>query len=198
MPTNLYGPFDNFDLKSSHVLPAMLRKFHLAKALENKDWDTLRTNLNQRPIADINEKASEEEIIAILKKYGITESPDHGVTLNLWGSGTPMREFLHVDDLAKAVVFALENRLPEHLYNVGTGTDVTIQQLATTIQAIVGHTGSINWDSSKPDGTPRKLLDVSKLNTLGWKAEIDLQEGIENTYQWFLANLHTFKQVKMS
>ena len=141
MPTNLYGPFDNFDLTSSHVLPAMLRKFHEAK-------------INSEPV-------------------------------ELWGSGTPMREFLHVDDLAKAVVFAIENKLPEHLYNVGTGTDVTIKQLAETIQKVVGHTGTIVWDSSKPDGTPRKLLDVSILNKLGWKAGIDLQKGIESTYKWF-------------
>ena len=132
MPTNLYGPFDNFDLKSSHVLPAMLRKFHEAKA----------TN----------------------------------ASVTLWGSGTPMREFLHVDDLAQAVVFAVENVLLEHLYNVGTGTDVTIKELAETIQSIVGHTGELVWDSSKPDGTPRKLMDSSKLEKLGWTSTIGLKE----------------------
>ena len=188
MPTNLYGPFDNFDLKSSHVLPAMLRKFHLAKALENKDWDTLRADLNKKPIESIHGNVSEEAIIAILKKHGITESRNHFVTLKLWGSGTPMREFLHVDDMAKAAVFAIENKLPEHLYNVGTGTDVTIKQLAETIQKIVGHKGTINWDSTKPNGTPRKLLDVSKLNNLGWKAEIDFYQGIASAYAWFLEN----------
>ena len=151
MPTNLYGPNDNFDLTSSHVLPAMLRKFHEAK---------------------LNNDAPVE----------------------LWGSGTPMREFLHVDDLAKAVVFALENKLPEHLYNVGTGTDVTIKQLAKVIQNTVGHNGSINWDSSKPDGTPRKLMDVSKMNTLGWNAEIDLRQGIDYTYSWFLEQENTLKK----
>ncbi len=155
MPTNLYGSNDNFDLKTSHVLPAMLRKFHEAK--EN----------------------------------------DHA-TVTLWGTGTPMREFLYVDDMAKAVVFAVENRLSEHLYNVGTGTDVTIKQLAETIQKVVGHQGKINWDSSKPDGTPRKLLDVSKINKLGWKAEIDLQKGIEMTYIWFLENLETIKKIVIS
>lgn len=149
MPTNLYGPHDNFDLRSSHVLPAMLRKFHDAKQ-------------NNEPV-------------------------------ELWGSGTPMREFLHVDDMAKAVVYALEHVLPEHLYNVGTGKDVTIKELAHTIQDIVGHQGTIQWDSSKPDGTPRKLMDVSKLNNQGWKAEIDLQTGIELTYDWFLQNQDTIK-----
>ncbi|KAB1067870.1 GDP-L-fucose synthase [Tamlana haliotis] len=153
MPTNLYGPFDNFDLKSSHVLPAMIRKFHEAKA-------------NSEPV-------------------------------ELWGSGTPMREFLHVDDLAQAVIFAIENKLPEHLYNVGTGTDVTIKHLAETIQNIVGHTGEIIWDSTKPDGTPRKLMDVSKMNNIGWKASTTLEEGIKDTYKWFLSNVENYKEVKM-
>ena len=144
MPTNLYGPYDNFDLKSSHVLPAMLRKFHEAKT---------------------------------------TNAP-----VKLWGSGTPMREFLHVDDLAQAVVFAVENVLPEHLYNVGTGADVTIKDLAETIQSIVGHRGDVVWDSSKPDGTPRKLMDSFKLNKLGWNSVIGLNEGIASTYTWYLNN----------
>ncbi len=143
MPTNLYGPNDNFDLKSSHVLPAMLRRFHEAKENQN--------------------------------------SP-----VTLWGSGTPMREFLHVDDLAQAVVFALENKLPEHLYNVGIGSDVTIKELALMIQNIVGHKGKIVWDNTKPDGTPRKLMDSSKLLELGWMPNIDLKEGVEKTYNWFL------------
>ena len=143
MPTNLYGPNDNFDLQSSHVLPAMIRKFHEAKESNN-------------------------------------------APVELWGSGTPMREFLHVDDLAKAVLFAVENKLPEHLYNVGTGTDVTIKQLAETIQQIVGHQGLIDWDTTKPDGTPRKLMDVSKMNTMGWRAEVGLEEGIESAYEWYL------------
>lgn len=154
MPTNLYGPFDNFDLETSHVLPAMIRKFHQAK----NDF--------------------------------------HGDVL-LWGSGKPMREFLHVDDLAKAVVFSVKNTLPEYLYNVGTGTDVTIKQLAEIIQNIVGHTGKIVWDSSKPDGTPRKLMDSGKLNSLGWKATIELYNGIDSTYDWFLKNQESFKEVKL-
>jgi GDP-L-fucose synthase len=153
MPTNLYGPHDNFDLETSHVLPAMLRKFH--EAAQN----------SHTPVT-------------------------------LWGSGTPMREFLHVDDLAKAVLFTLENQLPEHLYNVGVGIDVTIKKLAETIQDITGHKGDIIWDAEKPDGTPRKLLDVSKLNKLGWKAEIELQHGIEKTYEWFLENTEAYKKVK--
>lgn len=108
-----------------------------------------------------------------------------------------MREFLQVDDLAKAVLFAIENKLPEHLYNVGTGTDITIKELAEIIQNIVGHTGEIKWDSEKPDGTPRKLLDVSKMKNQGWEAKIDLEDGIRETYQWFLENEDKFKEVKI-
>ncbi|WP_053976092.1 GDP-L-fucose synthase family protein [Mangrovimonas xylaniphaga] len=155
MPTNLYGSNDNFDLKTSHVLPAMIRKFHEAKLNDN-------------------------------------------VPVTLWGSGEPMREFLHVDDMAKSVVFAIENKLSEHLYNVGTGTDITIKELALTIQGIVGHHGEIIWDTTKPNGTPRKLLDVSKLNQQGWQASIPLKEGIAETYQWFLEHIEDIKQVKLS
>lgn len=155
MPTNLYGSHDNFDLNTSHVLPAMIRKFHEAKE---------------------NNHAS----------------------VTLWGSGTPMREFLFVDDMAASVIFALENELPEHLYNVGTGVDLTIKELAELIQKTVGHAGEIVWDSSKPDGTPRKLMDVSKMHNLGWTHQVSLEEGISKTYQWFLENINNFKEVKMS
>jgi GDP-L-fucose synthase len=154
MPTNLYGTHDNFDLNTSHVLPAMIRKFHEAK--EN----------NNAPVT-------------------------------LWGSGTPMREFLFVDDMAQAVVFALENKLPDYLYNVGTGEDLTIKHLAETIQQIIGHKGEIIWDSTKPDGTPRKLMDITKMHGLGWKHKIELQEGIQKTYDWFLENKDNFKQVML-
>ena len=145
MPTNLYGPNDNFDLETSHVLPAMIRKFHEAKLNDN-------------------------------------------APVKLWGSGSPMREFLHVDDLAEAVHFALINQLEDNLYNVGTGEDLTIEELAELIQSTVGHEGEIIWDSSKPDGTPRKLMDVSKLEKEGWSHSTDLNAGIEITYNWFLQN----------
>lgn len=154
MPTNLYGPHDNFDLKTSHVLPAMLRKFHEAK--EN----------NHAPVV-------------------------------LWGSGTPMREFLHVSDLAEAVIFTMENQLDEHLYNVGTGVDLTIKALAELIQQTVGHQGEIIWDSSKPDGTPKKLMDVTKMKNRGWSAKIPLDEGIKSTYHWFLEHIDNYKEVKI-
>ncbi len=154
MPTNLYGYNDNFDLKSSHVLPAMIRKFHEAK-----------------------------------------ENNQSSVTL--WGSGTPMREFLFVDDLAEAVVYALENKLDEHLYNVGSGKDVTIKELAKIIQKITGHKGDILWDATKPDGTPRKLMDVSKMKAMGWQYSTGLEAGIQKTYAWFLENINNFKEVKL-
>jgi len=154
MPTNLYGPNDNFDLKTSHVLPAMIRKFHEGK---------------------INNSES----------------------VTLWGSGLPMREFLHVHDLADAVIFSLENSFTENLYNIGTGVDLTIKSLAEMIQKIVGYKGEIVWDSSKPDGTPRKLMDVSKMANQGWKAKITLEDGIKSTYNWFLENEHSFKEVKI-
>ncbi|MDC1168764.1 GDP-L-fucose synthase [Flavobacteriaceae bacterium] len=154
MPTNLYGTHDNFDLKSSHVLPAMLRKFHEAKNKNHAD-------------------------------------------VTLWGSGTPMREFLFVDDMAEAVVYALENKLPEYLYNVGSGKDITIKELAETIQKVTGHKGHIVWDAEKPDGTPRKLMDVSKMKNVGWSYTTELEEGIEKTYAWFLENIENFKEVKL-
>jgi GDP-L-fucose synthase len=154
MPTNLYGYNDNFDLQSSHVLPAMLRKFHEAK--EN----------------------------------------DHS-PVTLWGSGKPMREFLFVDDMAAAVVYALENNLPEYLYNVGTGKDITIKELAEIIQKIIGHQGKIIWDATKPDGTPRKLMDVSKMEAMGWTYPTELENGIQKTYDWFLENIDSIKKVKL-
>ena len=154
MPTNLYGTHDNFDLTSSHVLPALIRKFHDGK------------NNNNAPVT-------------------------------LWGSGTPLREFLFVDDMAEAVVFALENKLPDYLYNIGTGKELTIKELALLIQKIVGHSGEIIWDNSKPDGTPRKLLDVSKMQNLGWKHQVNLEKGIQMTYDWFLENLKDYKEIKM-
>lgn len=153
MPTNLYGPYDNFDLQTSHVLPAMIRKLHDAK------------------------------------QKGHTP-------VNLWGSGTPLREFLHADDLAKAVHFVLQREMPEHLYNVGYGSDLSIKNLAEMIQQVVGHTGEIKWDSSKPDGTPRKWMDSSKLNREGWKPTITLEAGIRETYHWFLEHTKDFKEVK--
>ena len=146
MPTNLYGQNDNFDLQSSHVLPALIRKFHEAK---------------------------------------VSGSP----TVTLWGTGSPMREFLHVDDLADAAVYLMNNYDDSEIVNIGTGEDVTIKQLAELIRDTVGYKGELVWDAEKPDGTPRKLLDVSRLHGLGWKHRIELKDGVRNTYDWYLANL---------
>jgi GDP-L-fucose synthase len=154
MPTNLYGPFDNFDLETSHVLPAMIRKFHEAKLNGN-------------------------------------------TPVTLWGSGMPKREFLHVEDLADAVVYSIENKLEDNLFNVGTGLDLSIKELAEIIQQTIGHTGEIIWDATKPDGTPRKLMDVSKLSNAGWRAHIKLEDGIRQTYKWFLENVKILKEVKI-
>jgi len=148
MPTNLYGPGDNFDLANSHVLPALMRKFHEAKLSNTK-------------------------------------------TVSVWGSGKPYREFLHVDDLADAAVFLMQNYEDEEIVNVGVGQDVTIAQLADIIKQTVSFDGDIVYDASKPDGTPRKLLDVSKINKLGWKAKISLEDGINQTYEWYLAQQAT-------
>ncbi len=155
MPTNLYGTHDNFDLETSHVMPAMIRKFHEAKMAGN-------------------------------------------TPVELWGTGTPMREFLHVQDLADAVVFSIENQLNESLYNIGSGTDITIKDLALIIQEITGHTGEIIWNTSKPDGTPRKLMDVSKIKQEGWESKIELKEGIKNTYNWFLQNIESYKKIQLN
>jgi GDP-L-fucose synthase len=132
----------------------------------------------------------------MLRKFHEAKEDNHA-SVTLWGSGTPMREFLFVDDLAAAVLFALENTLPDYLYNVGTGIDLTIKELAETIQRVVGHTGPIIWDSSKPDGTPRKLMDITKMHALGWKHKIELEAGIEKTYAWFLENIDEIKEVKL-
>lgn len=145
MPTNMYGPGDNFDLENAHVLPALIRRFHEAKVSNSS-------------------------------------------VVTLWGTGTPKREFLHADDLASACLFMLEEYSGDVALNIGTGQDVSIKELALLIAQIVGYQGEINWDDSKPDGTPRKLLDVAKINQLGWKANIDLESGIKSTYEWFQKN----------
>jgi GDP-L-fucose synthase len=159
MPTNLYGPGDNFDLQSSHVLPAMIRKFHDAKVA--------RGGGEAGPAAG-----------------------EAGVTL--WGTGSPRREFLYVDDVGRAITFCLQNvhaaDVPDGLLNVGCGEDLTIRELAGIVQRAVGYEGPVTWDDSKPDGTPRKLMDVGRLRSLGWAPEVGLEEGIARTYEWFLAN----------
>jgi GDP-L-fucose synthase len=199
MPNNLYGPNDNYDLENSHVLPAMIRKFHLAKLAVRGDWAGI--NKDQSRFGDIPDDFM-ACLVAICKSFGHNHKlPDMGLkappAVNLWGSGSPRREFVHVDDMADACIFLMnredevfdslfaENRLP--LINIGCGTDITIRDLAGLIAEIVGYQGDIVWDGSRPDGTPRKLLDISKLEQLGWKSSISLAEGIKRTYEWYLA-----------
>ena len=194
MPTNLYGPNDNYDLEKSHVLPALIRKFHLGKCLENSDWTSIRTDLNKRPIESISGQNSKEEITQTLIKYGITPSPPATCLLpyvSLWGTGEIYREFLHVDDMADACIHIMENVSADTLYkdlnqthiNIGTGIDSTIRELAETIKTVVGFTGEIQTDPTKPDGPKRKQLNVSLLNQLNWTHKIELTKGINSVYQ---------------
>lgn len=196
MPTNLYGPRDNFHLENSHVLPAMIRKLHLARLLNEGDYDAVRTDLAKRPTSGIADpmKATEAEIDAELARFGI-----HADRLELWGSGTPLREFLWSEDMADASVYVLLNVSFKDLagdrkdvrnthINVGTGIELTIAQLAEKARKAVGFKGEIVWDRSKPDGTMRKLCDVSKLHSLGWRHKVELDDGIGRLYDWYLNN----------
>lgn len=196
MPTNLYGPNDNFDLVNSHVLPAMMRKMHLAKLLNENKIDELRADLAKRPIPQLPDRAnaSPEAIAEALAAFGI-----HPTHLDLWGSGRPLREFLWSEDMADASVHILLNvnfadvakdkkEVRNTHINVGTGLELTIAELAEAIRREVGFKGEIRWDASKPDGTMRKLCDVSKLHSLGWHHSIELPEGISRLYKWYLEN----------
>lgn len=181
MPTNLYGQNDNYDLEKSHVLPALIRKMYIGKCLIESDWTKLRADLNKRPIEGVNGSYSDDVILQLLNKYGIFQTNEE-VSVTLWGTGSPKREFLHVDDMADSSVFLLLNydapdTMPSHV-NAGCGVDLTIKELSEIVRKTVDYKGNIVWDSTKPDGTPRKLLDVSKLTSLGWKPSITLEEGI--------------------
>ncbi len=184
MPTNLYGPNDNYDLEKSHVLPALIRKFHLGKALTDDSWDVIQADLNKNPIEGIDGTQSRETILQVLSKYGISRDATE-VTITLWGDGSPMREFLHVDDLAEACLFLMERFDEPGFVNVGAGQDISIAELANLIKEIVGFKGKIMWDTTKPNGTPRKLMDVSKLQALGWQHKIQLTEGISLVYNQY-------------
>ena len=193
MPTNLYGPNDNFDLERSHVLPAMIRKIHLAHCLKEGNWEAVRKDMNQRPVEGVNGDSSKEDILAILKKYGISETE-----VTLWGTGTPLREFLWSEEMADTSVFVMEHVDFKDTYkegskdirnchiNIGTGKEITIRQLAERIVETVGYQGKLTFDSSKPDGTMRKLTDPSKLHALGWHHKIEIEEGVQRMYEWYL------------
>lgn len=193
MPTNLYGPNDNYDLEKSHVLPALIRKMHLGKCLEQGDWDAIRKDLNKRPIEGINGQYTEDEIVKVLEKHGIISTLT-STSVTLWGTGNIYREFLHVDDMADACVHIMQNVSSEKLFgkmqqthiNIGTGIDLTIRELAETVKNVVGFEGQLKWDMSKPDGTYKKQLDVNLLNKLDWKHKITLSNGIIAVYQKYI------------
>lgn len=219
MPTNLYGYWDNFDLETSHVISALIRKMHLAKCLEENKWEEIRKDLDTRPIEGTNGKASKKEIIDILGKYGIRKRNGQ-VSVEIWGTGKPKREFLWADDLANACVFLMEkinfedivnliySDLPElnscscnpldlvkegkeirntHL-NVGTGEEISIKDLSYLIKRVVGFKGELFFNPKKPDGTPRKVTDVSRMRKLGWKHKVSLEEGLQKLYEWYINN----------
>ena len=192
MPSNLYGPNDNFDLEKSHVLPAMIRKIYLSKCLMEDNWGALRTDINKRPVEGTSGSNSNEELEAVLNKYGIFSD-----RVELWGTGKPMREFLWSEDMADACVFVMEKvnfkdvskdmqEIRNTHINIGTGKDITIKDLSTLIAETIGYTGTILFDASKPDGTMKKLTDVSKINGLGWKHHIAIEEGVKNIFNWYI------------
>jgi len=194
MPTNLYGPNDNYDLEKSHVLPALIRKMHLGKCLENDNWNGIWKDFASRSVEGIDGDSADGRILEMLKKYGVTKTAS-GTKVTLWGTGAPRREFLHSDDLADALFFIMNNidfqdlahgeQVKNTHINIGTGKDQTIKELADLIQSIVGFKGEVVWDTTKPDGTPQKLLDVSKIHDLGWKEKISLKEGISGIYHTY-------------
>ena len=204
MPTNLYGPNDNFHLENSHVLPAMIRKIHLAKCLNEGNWEAVRKDIGLRPVSMqkdgekviVNAESSEEMILNVLAHYGITPE-----AVTLWGTGKPMREFLWSEEMADASVHVLLNvnfkdTYPEgskeirncHI-NVGTGKEISIREVAERIMTEIGFKGGLRWDASKPDGTLRKLTDVSKLHDLGWHHQVEIDEGIHRLYEWYLQGI---------
>ena len=193
MPTNLYGPNDNFHLEDSHVLPAMMRKLHLAKCLNEGDWEAVRRDLNLRPVEEVNGESEREDILLKLSKYGIRSD-----AVTLWGTGKPMREFLWSEEMADASVHILLNVDFADTYdkqerdirnchvNIGTGKEISIREVAALIQREVGFKGEVRWDASKPDGTMRKLTDVTKLHKLGWHHKVEIEEGVSRLYKWYL------------
>ena len=204
MPTNLYGPNDNFHLENSHVLPAMIRKIHLAKCLNEGDWEAVRKDIGLRPVSIqkngekviVDAASSEEVVLEVLAHYGITPE-----AVTLWGTGKPMREFLWSEEMADASVHVLlnvdfKNTYPEgskeirncHI-NVGTGKEISIREVAEKIMEEIGFKGELRWDSSKPDGTLRKLTDVSKLHGLGWHHQVEIDEGVHRLYEWYLQGI---------
>jgi GDP-L-fucose synthase len=212
MPTNLYGIGDNFNLQTSHVLPALIRKMHLGKCLHEGNVEGIRKDLKKYPLNGFEvSQTSDADVVKKIETYGIktvssggllpvAHHPSSSTVVELWGTGGPRREFLYVDELADASVFLMEtydaphlasyeSRVMDTFINIGTGEDLTIKELAVLVREIVGFRGEIIWDSSKPDGTQRKLLDVSKIKSFGWQPRISLKEGIRRTYEWYRSEM---------
>lgn len=205
MPTNLYGPNDNFNLETSHVLPGLLRKIYLGKCLEQKDWPTIQQDLNKRPIEGVNGRNSNQEITAILAKFGIrqvTNGSGQTVSVEIWGSGAPFREFLWSEEMAEACVFLMERINFEDIVretsspsreirnthiNIGTGKEITIRALTELIKKTIGFKGELQFNTAKPDGTLRKLTDPSKIHSLGWHHQIEIEEGVVKLLNWYLS-----------
>ena len=200
MPTNLYGPNDNFDLEKSHVLPALLRKIFLGKNLENNNWEAIKKDLNKKPIESTNGEAANKQILNVLSKYGIKRKDNNKVQVEIWGTGKPMREFLWSEEMADACVYIVEKVNFSDLYstgsgeirnthiNIGTGKEISIKDLANIIKNTIGFDGELYFNAQKPDGTMRKLTDVSKLHSLGWHHKIEIEEGIKKIFEWYLKN----------
>ena len=198
MPTNLYGPNDNFDLEKSHVLPALMRKIYLGKCIEENNREAIKKDFNKRPVEGMNGHSTQEQILNILKKYGveIQENTDK-VTVEIWGSGEPMREFLWSEELADACVYLMEKvnfkdvagqhqkEIRNTHINIGTGKEISIKDLAFLIKEKIGFNGELVFNTEKPDGTMRKLTDVTKLHSLGWHHQIEIEKGIEKMFRWY-------------
>ena len=196
MPTNLYGPNDNFHLENSHVMPAMIRKIFLSKCLMEEDWNALKKDLNTRPVEGVNGECGLDVILPVLGKYGI-----YSDRVELWGSGKPLREFLWSEEMADAPVFVLEHVDFKDTYqegekeirnchiNVGTGKEISIKQLSEVISSVMNYKGKIKFDTSKPDGTMRKLTDPSKLHALGWHHKIEVEDGVKYLFEWYKTTL---------
>ncbi|MDT0642497.1 GDP-L-fucose synthase [Zunongwangia sp. F363] len=205
MPTNLYGPNDNFDLEKSHVLPALIRKIHLGDALAKDNWDVIRNDLNTRPVNGITGESPRDQIVQILAQHGVYRSTESesGIAVEVWGTGKAMREFLWSEDMADACVYIMENcdfgdlvstagtgstrqnQIRNTHLNIGTGQDISVKDLAFLVREVLNANVEFSFDTEKPDGTLKKLTDVSKLQSLGWKYKVELQEGIGRVYNWY-------------
>ncbi|MDR1171765.1 MAG: GDP-L-fucose synthase [Bacteroidales bacterium] len=198
MPTNLYGPNDNFNLETSHVLPAMIRKIHLGKCLENNSMQAVRHDLDKCPIEGIDGKSPENAILNVLEKYGVKQLPDGKVQIEIWGTGNPRREFLWSEEMADATVYIMQRvsfsdivagtgsrEIRNTHINVGTGKDISIREIACLVKGKIGFSGNLWFNADKPDGAMKKLTDVTKLHSLGWQHKIEIEEGVERIYKWY-------------